>query len=338
MEDWGKFGAVTVPEDTLQNGANQVDPGTKVLVVIVTYNAEVYIERCLDALLTSTCQIKILVIDNASSDGTVELVKSFSDVLLIKVDNNVGFGRANNIGLNVFLKTRVPYVFLCNQDVYVQPETIQALVEQAEKAKEFDVVGPVQLCGDGSKVDMKFSTYLARLDGMDPSNELALRHAEGVFKIPFINAAAWLMTRRCIEAVGGFDPLFFLYGEDDDFVHRMRYHRLSLGVVPSICVIHDRPQTMEILTKDPSRALRRFVIQDRLRLKDLNRPFWRVACRWILSRPIAYIRMSRTNVKLVWPLMRANANALVSLPAIWKSRRITGQVGRSFLLSSDVAK
>jgi len=59
-------------------------------------------------------------------------------------------------------------------------------------------------------------------------------------KVPFVNAVAWLISRECLETIGGFDPLFFHYGEDDNYSQRVIYHGFKIGVLLKVFVIHDR--------------------------------------------------------------------------------------------------
>ena len=72
----------------------------RVVVVVVTFNGEKWIDRCLDSLLSSTLTPHAIVVDNASSDSTVERIGSYPGVELIRSEVNLGFGKANNLGLN----------------------------------------------------------------------------------------------------------------------------------------------------------------------------------------------------------------------------------------------
>ena len=89
----------------------------KILVIIVSYNFERWIDRCLNSLRQSEQQADVVVIDNASQDRTVSLIESrYPEVRLIKSKENLGFGRANNIGMKIALKEGYDAVFLLNQE------------------------------------------------------------------------------------------------------------------------------------------------------------------------------------------------------------------------------
>ena len=324
-------------DDLINQSAELIDSDTKVLVVVVTYNAAQYIRRCLSCLESTTEKVQVVVIDNQSTDNTTEIVAEFSQVVLIKLQKNLGFGRANNIGLEVFLQSQVPYVFLCNQDVYVTPQTLSDLVRIHEASPEHHVLGPVQLSGDGKRIDVKFAQYIRMfLDG-DLSSECATSTLpkQPVLDVDFINAAAWLMTRECINTVGGFDPIFFLYGEDDDYIDRMRFHGLKVGLTPGVHVIHDRPQTKEILNKNNRQLAERFHIRDKLLLKNLEWQFWRRFCRWLIKRPLVYFRFLASKANLFIPLIVGNIKTICCIPKIVQSRKRTIVPGHTFLRSES---
>ena len=139
------------------------------------------------------------------------------------------------------------YIFLLNQDAWVESNTIEQLIEIAEKSPEFGIISPMHLNGTGSALDIKFSKYL------NPNNchyffsDTYLKKLRNeIYEASFINAAAWLMSRNCINQIGGFNPLFHLYGEDDNYVQRLRYHGLKIGVYPYSLIYHDRENREKI--------------------------------------------------------------------------------------------
>ena len=102
----------------------------KVFVIVVSYKGHRWYERCFSSLRESTIPIKTIVIDNASNDGTVEYIKShFPEILLIESNENLGFGKANNRGLRYALDNGCDYVFLLNQDAWIEPDTLERLLD-----------------------------------------------------------------------------------------------------------------------------------------------------------------------------------------------------------------
>ena len=103
----------------------------KILTIIVSYNFEKWIERCLGSLKASSHPTDIIVIDNCSNDRTVEIIKAqYTYVRLIENHANLGFGKANNIGMQLALQEGYDAVFLLNQDAWIGSDMLATLAEQ----------------------------------------------------------------------------------------------------------------------------------------------------------------------------------------------------------------
>lgn len=123
----------------------------RVLTVIVSYNFEPWIERCLSSIRDSDYPSDLVVIDNASTDRTVSIIaERYRWIRLVRSRKNLGFGQANNIGMRMALEENYDYVFLVNQDAWIEPNTVGTLVGLAEKYPDYGVLSPVHLDGKGS--------------------------------------------------------------------------------------------------------------------------------------------------------------------------------------------
>jgi GT2 family glycosyltransferase len=211
-------------------------------VIVVTYNGCKWVEKCFGSLMNSSIPLKIMVVDNGSSDGTLEMIrKNFSKVEIVETRRNLGFGKANNIGIKRAYEAGAEYVFLLNQDAWVEPDTLEKLVDAAVRFPEYGIISPVHLNGAGTKLDRNFSDYIIPLNCPDLYSDMWVgRLKDQVYNVDFVNAAAWLMRRETIATIGGFNPIFFAYCEDDNYIHRMRFHELKIGVFPHSNVYHDR--------------------------------------------------------------------------------------------------
>jgi len=214
---------------------------TTLAVVIVSFNGEAFIQEAIESVINEAKVSKIFVVDNASNDATLSLIPMHPKIEVIRLSENVGFGSANNIALTKVLDEEFQYVFLMNQDARLEKGTIGALVQVAESRRWFGILSPLHLDGTGQALDRNFGNYL-KSQGAEGLLEdcLISGKLEDVYPLPFVNAAAWLVTRECLERVGGFDPSFFMYGEDDNYCHRVAYHGLSIGVVPKARIYHAR--------------------------------------------------------------------------------------------------
>ncbi|MBR2359175.1 MAG: glycosyltransferase family 2 protein [Bacteroidaceae bacterium] len=208
----------------------------KTLIIIVSYNFEQWIDRCLGSLRKSTYPVDVMVIDNGSKDRTINIVKKdYPEVRLIETGENLGFGRANNIGMKFALDEGYDFAFLLNQDAWIDNHTIEELVAIAQTHPEYGILSPVHLDGKGDNLDFGFQTY-----SKQSNRELCMSDKRDYIDIPFVNAAFWMLPRKTMKMVGGFSPLFYHYGEDIDYVNRVKYHGLKIAYSPKVAGFHDR--------------------------------------------------------------------------------------------------
>jgi len=210
----------------------------KIYAIVITYNGRKWYDRCFGSLLDSETPVEIIVIDNASSDGTVEYIKEhFSKVHLIESKENLGFAKANNIGIRYAIDNDADYVFLLNQDAWIEKNTITELIHTFEENENVGIASPIHLNGSRNGLDNRFSSYM----GVSFVSDAYMQRTKHYYERPFINAAAWLINRQCIETVGGFDvSLFTHYGEDDNYCQRVLYHGFTIIVNTNSSICHDR--------------------------------------------------------------------------------------------------
>lgn len=202
----------------------------EVLVIIVSYNFERWMEKCLGSLQASEMPVDVVVIDNASSDNTVSRIRNeYPWVHLIANKDNLGFGKANNIGLSLALSLSYKGVFLLNQDAWIEQDVIKTLSQASDSRTEFGILSPLHFTGKGDKLDPGFAHYVEEAST-----------GNGLIQTPFINAAIWYLPTEVVKAVGGFSPLFYHYGEDKDYVNRLHFHGYKVGYIDTIRGYHDR--------------------------------------------------------------------------------------------------
>lgn len=210
-------------------------------IIIVTYNGMLWLDRCLKSCLN----YPVIIVDNASTDETVSFIETnFPNVILLKQTVNLGFGQANNIGIRYALDQGAEHVFLLNQDAYLVGDCLERLIAVQKNNPTYGIVSPVHLDGSGENLDYNFVNFANRsktkfLENYILKNQRALK----VIPLDFINAAFWLLSKACIEKTGGFNPYFFQYGEDRDYVNRALCRGFRLGIVPDAFAKHDRIQT-----------------------------------------------------------------------------------------------
>lgn len=231
----------------------------KVSVIIVSYNFEQWIDRCLGSLRRSTFPVSVIVVDNGSKDNTTQIIeRKHPEVHLIKTGVNLGFGKANNIGIRCAMERGADYFFLLNQDAWISEKTIKTLLDLFEEHPKYGILSPTHLNGKGDKLDFGFSTY----SGMNGKEEFLTKQKDHeVVTLKFINAAFWMISVQTIKKVGGFSPLFYHYGEDIDYINRLHYHGLQLGYSPRVFGYHDR-ESREVSRADFLRSERVYLLSE----------------------------------------------------------------------------
>jgi len=204
-----------------------------ILVIIVSYNFERWMEKCLGSLQQSAMPVDVVVIDNASQDNTTHRIRNeYPWVHLIANNENLGFGQANNLGLSIAIRQAYKAVFLLNQDAWIEADVIKLLHQVSEANPTYGILSPKHMTGKGDKLDPGFAHYI---------NQSALSATDNTpIATPFINAAIWYIPIAVLKEVGGFSPLFYHYGEDKDYVNRLHFHGYKVGYIDTIRGYHDR--------------------------------------------------------------------------------------------------
>ena len=204
----------------------------KIAVVIVTYNGEIWIKKNLNSLFNSNYPIDIIIVDNASTDETINIIKEFNAIELIQNKKNLGFGKANNIGIDLAIKKGADAIFLLNQDTWIFENTISNLAEVLFEKPNLGIISPLHYSADETTLDENFNTYYNRFNNEEDSESLRI--------VPFVNAAAWLVSKECLSKTGYFDPIFNHYGEDRNYCERVKYHGFKIGIAKNATICHDR--------------------------------------------------------------------------------------------------
>lgn len=204
----------------------------KIATIIVTYNGEKWMNRCLDSVVKSTYPSDIFVVDNCSDDDTLAIVKKYPVNLQI-LPFNAGFGYANNSVLQKLMDSDYDYFFLMNQDIYLEENSLKQIVNFSSNHPETGIIAPIQYDGEGQNIDANFQQYI----------KLSKEH-QTFYETTFCNAAAWLITKECLQKVELFNSYFPHYGEDRNYCERAKYHDFKIAIVKETKVLHDRTQKM----------------------------------------------------------------------------------------------
>lgn len=220
----------------------------KIYFIIVTYNAMKWAEKCFSSLRKSSVPVHTIVVDNGSTDGTQAFIKTnFPEVEVIQSPENLGFGKANNIGIENGYKKGADFFYLMNQDAWIYEDSVEQLLEvfnNYPNKNEIGILSPMHLDGSGKKLDIFLDKYISQNFESRIISDFYLNSVKPYYEISFINAAHWFIPKETIERVGGFNPYFFHYGEDNEYVNRIHFHRKKTLLCPDSKVVHDGKQEL----------------------------------------------------------------------------------------------
>jgi GT2 family glycosyltransferase len=249
-------------------------------IVIVSYNARADLERCLESLVTRKPAVdhEIIVVDNASTDDTVAALRSrWPGMRLIEAGGNLGFSRANNIGIR---QSFGELVLLLNGDTLVPAGAIDALVDALDRRPDAAIAGP-RLVDAHGRAELSFGPMIS------PFNELrqklrARRNVERLtsteHEVDWVSGACLLVRRADAEAVGLLDERFFLYTEDVDFCAAVRARGRKVLFTPRAQIVHVRGRSRQTAPQATEAAYRR----SQLAFYAKHHPGWTPVLRFYL--------------------------------------------------------
>lgn len=216
----------------------------KVLIVIVNYNGLHLLKKNLNSVVkTDYKDFDVVVVDNSSVDDSVKyLKKEYPNVKIVKSNENLGFGRGNNLGVSKYPKYDA-YLFL-NNDVSVPKDWLKKLVNCLQSDSSIGAVGPRVLYSKrkngkylinsaGIYLDKHYMSY----DRYDKVEDSSKYHVIG--EVDAIMGGAFLVRRDVFEKVKGFNPEMFLYYEDIDISLRIKDLGYKIYYCGNACVYHD---------------------------------------------------------------------------------------------------
>ncbi len=225
-----------------------------VSIIIVNYNTRQLIKDCIKSIYDRVKGVsyEVVVVDNASSDGSQEMIKQeFPEVLLIANDKNAGFGVANNIGAS---RCSGSYIMFLNSDTVLPEDTVTILLNFLRSKPKAGIVGPAvvlpdgkpqpKTCGNfpGPRIIFNDAFFLSELFGKNElfsGMHIKTDQIKGeVLEVDWISGVCMLMEKSAFWEVGGFDPRFFMYSEDIDLCWKFKKKGLSIFRLNTSKIIH----------------------------------------------------------------------------------------------------
>jgi GT2 family glycosyltransferase len=224
---------------------------TTLAIVIVSYNARTDLERCLASLhhAPPSTTFAIVVVDNASTDGSAAAARAWPDVRVIESPRNIGFSAANNLGIRA---TTSRFVLLLNSDTIVGAGAIDGLVSALDRHADVAAVGP-RLVDANGRAELSFGDMLTpftewrrqrlmrALAAHEPKATSVVESLTRVEHFPdWVSGACLLVRRPLAEQVGLLDERYFMYTEDADFCAALRARGYRILFTPAVQITHLR--------------------------------------------------------------------------------------------------
>jgi GT2 family glycosyltransferase len=219
---------------------------TDLAIIIVSYNTKSDLENCLRSLHEHPPRLshEIVVVDNASKDGSAEAVRSqWPGVRVVALPHNVGFAAGNNAGIR---QSESELVLLLNSDTLVPEGAIDRLVWALRELPNAAVVGPRIVNGEGHP-ELSFGRMIGPLAELRQKALVRFASTSRITgltsetrEVDWVTAACLLVGRRHAEAAGLFDERFFMYCEDVDFCAAVRRNGGKVYFAPSAEIVHLR--------------------------------------------------------------------------------------------------
>lgn len=231
-------------------------PQTPVLsIVILNYNTCDLLKQTLESIETPVSH-EIIVVDNASTDDSVEMVREqFPKVKLIQNEINGGFATGNNIGLR---KARGKYLMLLNSDTTIQGKALQVLIDYLHQHTQVGIVTPKLVLSDGSldpachrglPTIWNSFTYFSKLEKIFPESHVfggyhqTWKDMTKIHPVEAVSGAAMMFPRKLLTTIGYLDEQFFMYAEDLDYCKRAHDAGFEIVYNPQAVVIHYKGQS-----------------------------------------------------------------------------------------------
>lgn len=242
----GSYGPTQTSNDMARPPMAQAEPPL-VTVAIVTYCSKSELPACLDSLLASDVPVKVVVIDNGSTDGTLELAQVYAcrhpNVLAVGSGGNIGLAAGNNV---VIPYIESEYTLMLNPDTIVRPDTLSTLVRIMENDKEIGVIGPKCVYENGSPHTSYhrrwnyWHLFIWRVIPYSVTRRLYDRYARyREINVDFVSGACLLVRSALFKEVGGYDPAYFLTVEDVcDLCRRIKRLGFRILFTPKAQITH----------------------------------------------------------------------------------------------------
>jgi len=210
----------------------------KVSIVIPFYNGDDYIDKCLESLSIGSCAEAEKIIVNNSDRATRidDIAARYENVTVFDAKPRIGFGRACNEGAQISILRGAEYIIFLNQDSIAHEDLVLQLIAPFAESRELVITAPIHYNYDFSSIDKTFILYLSKCPHLlyDALNI----YMRSWYNCDCISGACFAIRSEYINKYGLFDPVYFMYWEDNDLCRKVRYLNYGIALVPGAKIGH----------------------------------------------------------------------------------------------------
>ena len=223
-----------------------------VLIVIVNWNGKRDVLECLASLRKlaySRDSLEVLVVDNGSSDESQHAIsKDFPECSVLKNEENIGYAKAVNQGIEYGIRLRCDYIWILNNDVVVDENALARLVEVGESDETIGVLGPVVCSYDDPRIvsnaGYSIDLWTGRFKSLAIGQDVFTNSSDNEAEVDSILGCSNLIRLSVFEEVEKYREIYDIYFEETDFNLRARQHGFSVVIVKGASVLHKNASTM----------------------------------------------------------------------------------------------
>ncbi len=274
---------------------------TELTIIILTYNSSHILKRCLGNL--DFIKHRIIIVDNASRDNTVEFVKNnYPQLQLIQIAKNVGYGRGNNVALR---QVESEFALVINPDAMISKDSIEKVLEEMKRVEKAAIAGPLILKSDEISSAAVAEEKLRIENDFATTRDMYCEKIGSSYDTRFISGACIFLRMSVFRKLGFFDEKIFLFYEDDEICLRSKRNGYKNLTVTQAIVCH--------VGKSSCKKTWRETYRRNWHLKGWSKLYWKEICKGKFRAKKSALRLVYVYfVKSIIALIRFDQDMLVS--------------------------
>ena len=207
----------------------------KISVILVTYNNADEINKCIDSLKFLKCEIEIIIVDNNSTDQTLESISHHKRIVIIKNNRNLGYSKAVNIGVKHATQNKI---LLLNPDTELFDQDYLALINKLFSIQNFGVASIKMQSNDKEAISVGYFPNLSKIFFLNSLLNKRSLHYKKITEVEWVQGSFMIFDKKVHDKIDGFNEDIFLYGEDLDYCYRLKKFNYQVLHDPNYSYYH----------------------------------------------------------------------------------------------------